>query len=129
MKTIRIFSLLILFVSCTKSHSTYVKISPAHVDKNSVTFTKESVIRLGLRSETIYLGRNVEVPNSALVFESDGSCWIYLRDEALKYHRIPVILIKVLDDKATVSSEFREKANVVVSGVAELFGTESGVGK
>lgn len=136
MKNLYLIAILIIASACSKDRSTaYVKISPATIleDKVSmitrITLTKEAEIRLGLTTRTIILGSNVELPNSSIIFDSDGNCWLYLKETPLNYHRTPITLLKVFGTSALINASSRENVEVVVSGVAELFGTESGVGK
>lgn len=58
-----------------------------------------------------------------------GGSWVYERVAPSIYVRRRVEVDRVVDDRAVLGSGVMEGANVVVTGAAELFGTEFGVGK
>nr|WP_305891469.1 membrane fusion protein MtrC [Methylomonas sp. SURF-1] len=72
---------------------------------------------------------NLVVPWSALVYDVNGGCWIYQALQANVYQRRRVQVLRVVEDQAAVMGDIAAGIEVVTAGVAELFGTEFGVGK
>jgi hypothetical protein len=58
-----------------------------------------------------------------------GGSWIYVRSEPLVYTRKRVELSHVFDDLAVLQRGVLPGEDVVISGAAELYGTEFGGGK
>lgn len=71
----------------------------------------------------------VVVPWSAIVHDAQGGAWVYERSAPLVYVRRRVQVERVVGDLAVLAGGLKSDTSVVVSGVAELFGTEFGVGK
>ncbi len=69
------------------------------------------------------------VPYSAVVYDMYGGAWVYQSTGPHVYVRQRVELHHVLGDLAVLSRGPAVGAKVVSAGVAELFGTEFGVGK
>lgn len=69
------------------------------------------------------------VPYSSIVYDMYGGAWVYENTEPQKYVRRRVELLHVLDGLAVLSRGPTVGTKVVSAGVAELFGTEFGVGK
>ncbi|ATG89729.1 membrane fusion protein MtrC [Methylomonas koyamae] len=82
-------------------------------------------VSIPLRSED----ENLVVPWSALVYDVNGGSWIYQALQANVYQRRRVQVLRVVDDQAAVTGDIVAGIEVVSMGVAELFGTEFGVGK
>ena len=69
------------------------------------------------------------VPRSAVVYDISGGTWVYLNPNGNEFVRSRVELQSVMDGWAILTKGPAVGANVVSSGVAELFGTEFGSGK
>lgn len=82
-------------------------------------------VLIPLRSED----ENLVVPWSAIVYDINGGSWIYQALQANIYQRRRVQVQRVVDDQAAVTGDIVAGIEVVSTGVAELFGTEFGVGK
>jgi len=82
-------------------------------------------VSIPLRSED----ENLVIPWSAIVHDVSGGSWIYQVLETNRYMRRRVQILRVVDDQAAVTGDIVAGIEVVTSGVAELFGTEFGVGK
>jgi hypothetical protein len=72
---------------------------------------------------------NLVVPWSAIVHDMSGGSWIYQALESNVYLRRRVQVLRVVDDQAALTGDIVAGIEVVTTGVAELFGTEFGVGK
>ncbi|WP_225893010.1 MULTISPECIES: efflux RND transporter periplasmic adaptor subunit [unclassified Methylomonas] len=82
-------------------------------------------VSVPLRSED----ENLVVPWSAIVYDVNGGSWIYQVLQANVYQRRRVQVLRVVDDQAAVTGDIVAGIELVSLGVAELFGTEFGVGK
>jgi hypothetical protein len=126
---------LLVVQACSKGqHGQYKKIEPAKVMKEGngipkISLTEKAYERLGIKSVRIPASRSVEINNSALIFDNYGKIWVFVQEANLSFHREEVTLHKVHHDLASVSFINLKEHSVVISGSAELYGTESGVGK
>lgn len=68
------------------------------------------------------------IPYAAVIYGLNGETWVYARIEPLTYVRMPVKIDYIEGDQAILSESPATETEVVVVGVAELFGVESGVG-
>lgn len=74
-------------------------------------------------------GSELAVPWSAIVNDLQGGAWVYEGTATSRYVRRRVQVERVVDGFAAVKGDIRAGAGVVVTGAAELFGTEFGVGR
>lgn len=71
----------------------------------------------------------VNVPWSAVTYDVNGGAWVYEKIGERVFSRRRVSLDRTAGGRAYLSSGLRAGTAVVVSGVAELWGTEYGAGK
>jgi len=69
------------------------------------------------------------VPWSAVLHDINGGTWVYEKLAPQRYARRRVQVKRVIDGIAAVAGGLNVGANVAITGAAELFGTEFGVGK
>lgn len=69
-----------------------------------------------------------QVPWSAILYDINGGTWVYEQIEPLVFARRRVSVEQVLGDVVCLSAGPENGAAVVMTGAAELFGTEFGVG-
>ncbi len=69
------------------------------------------------------------VPRAAILYDVHGVEWVYVKSGDHEFRRRRVQVKFVIDDLAVLSPETSIGEEVVVDGVAELFGTEFGAGK
>jgi hypothetical protein len=69
------------------------------------------------------------IPYSALIYDLDGSTWIYVSPKPLVFVRQPVTVDFIEGDRAILSDGPQVGETVVTVGVAELYGADTGVGK
>lgn len=69
------------------------------------------------------------VPWSAVIYDINGGAWVYEHIGPQQYARRRVEVRRVVDSRAVLARGPAVGANVVIAGVAELFGTEFGTGK
>lgn len=90
-------------------------------------------LRLGQRvGVTVPLRDDEEslvVPSSAVVYDVQGGAWVYEKSAPQGYTRRRVQLKHVVGELAALAGGVKPGANIVITGVAELFGTEFGAGK
>lgn len=116
-------------------HGKYKKIEPATLikdkdGKTTVVLTPKAYERLGIRSVPVPKKDGaLEISSSALIFDNHGKVWVYVLKDELSLYREEVILHKIRRDQASISFINQKNYSVVVSGSAELYGTEAGVGK
>lgn len=125
-------------------NSTSVKALPikAPPSANAAAATLDVFYKLSNRDGAFRLGQRVKVgipmqanaseltlPWSAIVYDIEGGAWVYQQIAPLVYQRRRVQVQRVVDNLAALSGDITEGSNVVVTGVAELFGTEFGIGK
>ncbi len=125
-------------------NSTSMKALPikAPPSANAAAATLDVFYKLSNRDGAFRLGQRVKVgipmqanaseltlPWSAIVYDIEGGTWVYQQIAPLVYQRRRVQVQRVVDNLAAVSGDITEGSNVVITGVAELFGTEFGIGK
>jgi hypothetical protein len=69
------------------------------------------------------------IPFAAVIYQTDGSTWVYSNPEPLVFLRQPIVIDYVEGDLAVLSEGPDAGTAVVTVGVAELFGAETGVSK
>lgn len=69
------------------------------------------------------------VPYAAVIYGLNGEAWVYVSPEPLTYHREPVTIDYIEGDTAVLVDGPPVGTEVVTVGVAELYGTDTGVGK
>ena len=117
------------------------KIEPAQLepvagtDFNRVTLTERAAQRLGIESEpvaTMTGGSQLTIPYAALLYGLNGETWVYVRNpgaDSLTFVREVVVVDHIDGDTAVLTDGPAIGTEVVTVGVAELFGTDTGVGK
>jgi hypothetical protein len=108
-----------------------------------VVLTAQAAGLLGIKTDLVRKAagavgtsaQNTIVPTAAIVYEADGTVWVYTTQAAiatdatgsLAFVRQPVVVLKVDGDMAVLQSGPPAGSSVVIVGAAELMGTESGV--
>lgn len=82
-------------------------------------------VTIALREEE----ESLVVPWSAVVHDVQGGTWVYENTGAQAYSRRRVEVSRVAGSEAVLTRGVKAGARIVTAGVAELFGTEFGVGK
>jgi hypothetical protein len=105
-----------------------------------VTLTQEAATRLGVLTVPLRQGpvappsgrgpkqRRKLVPYAAVLYDVNGTAWVYTMPQPLSYVRRQVTVDYVEGDVAVLSHGPGLGTAVVTQGVAELYGTEIGVG-
>ena len=74
-------------------------------------------------------GENLAIPLSSIMYDIHGGSWAYLKSGQNTYTRHRVEISSMIDGFAVLARGLKRGDEVVISGVAELFGTEFGGGK
>jgi hypothetical protein len=132
-------SLLVLFVfaglllsACGPSSSTSEFVPPSKLepiegsDLQRVILTEKAAERIGLETVT---ASGMEVPYAAVIYDIEGNTWIYTMPEPLTFVREPIVIDNIEGDTAILAESLPSEFNVVTVGVAEIYGTETGVSK
>lgn len=103
-------------------------------DFNRVTLTERAAERLGVQTDVI---REMEVegepvlvaPYAAVLYGLNGETWLYVNPEPLTYQREPITIDYIEGDMAILTDGPPPGTAVVTVAVAQLYGTDTGVGK
>ena len=113
------------------------QIKPSTVEKingsdlKRVTLTQKAAERLDIKTGkmTTDAAGVMTAPYAALVYDGKGKTWVYTNPEPLVFVRSPVVVGSIKGQTAMLKSGPATGTTVVVVGVAELYGAESGIGK
>jgi hypothetical protein len=93
-----------------------------------ITLVEAAARRLGIQTAEVTAGPSgLTVPYGALVYEADGSTWVFVQTEPLTYQRAPVAVAGISGDQVTLTSGPAVGTDVVTLGAAELVGVETGI--
>ena len=93
-----------------------------------ITLSEAAEQRLGM--ETTPVARDpagLVVPYAALVYDTDGSTWVFVRQEPLTYRRTPVTVAAKDGNRVVLTDGPPAGTEVVTVGAAELVGVEVGI--
>jgi hypothetical protein len=126
--------------ACSPSSSNTAAKDPAVVvEKNAetglskLTLSAKAAERLGIATAAVAdrpgggLGRTV-VPYAAVIYDATGKTWAYTNPGALAFVRHPITVDRIEAELAVLSGGPPVGTLVVTTGVAELWGIETGVG-
>jgi len=99
-------------------------------DRYRVTLTPEAAERLDIQTaEVSETELGLSISSDALILDIEGSFWVYVNSEPLTYERVGVSPVREEGGEAFFSDGPPPGTPVVVVGVPELYGEETGVGK
>jgi hypothetical protein len=94
-----------------------------------ITLTEHAAERLALETaEVERAGTGLAVPFAAVFWDSAGQAWTYTNPEPLVFVRQTVAVERIDGDRALLTDGPAAGSSVVIVGVAELYGAETGVG-
>lgn len=108
------------------------KVAPSKLEKiegtdlSRVILTEKAAERIGIETAS---ATGTTVPYAAVIYDIEGNTWIYTSPEPLTFVREPVVIDHIEGDMAVLKESLPSNLNVVTVGVAELWGTETGVSK
>jgi hypothetical protein len=98
-------------------------------DISRIRLTQSAIDRIALETAAVEeAGSRLTVPYGAVFYGIGGDAWIYTNPEPMVYVREHVAVDRIDGDVAYLSEGPEPGTMVVTVGVAELFGTETGVG-
>ena len=90
--------------------------------------TAEAAERLDIQASKVTdAGSETMVPYAAVFYTADGETWAYANPDPLTYMRVPIVVDRINGDRAYLSDGPPSGTEVVTQGLAELYGTETGV--
>ena len=99
-----------------------------------LTLREDAEKRLGIQTAPVVAlpgahGRpgRLAVPYAAVIYDADGLSWAYSAPEPRTYVRVPLVIVSIKGDTATLSSGPPTGTQVVVVGAPELVGAEAGI--
>lgn len=133
---------MLLLAACGGESQEMAKEEPAHIEEgpdgyNKVTLTKKAAERLDIqtepvREESIGGSTHLVIPYAAIIYGLNGETWAYIRNpgaDSLTFVRVPITVDRIEDDLVILTDGPDIGTEVVTVGVAELYGTDTGVGK
>ncbi len=126
-----------LLAACSDAPAKATKVQPVVLDAiagskvKRVTFTRDHMERISLATDKITAGEGPEfvVPYGAVIYDSDGSSWVYVLEGESSFVRTRIEITRIVGRQAFLKSGPAIGTAVAVVGVAELFGAETGIGK
>ena len=100
-------------------------------DVMRITLTAKAAERLDIKTGKTTTDANgvMTAPYAALFYDGKGRTWVYTNPEPLVYVRVPVVVESIKGPNLILKEGPAAGTTVVVIGVAELYGAESGIGK
>ena len=90
-----------------------------------VAFTEEGAKRTGLRTVAAgQSGHHRIVPYSALLYDGEGSPFVYTATTPLSFERAAVVVDRIKGDRVLLTDGPPAGSQVVTTGVAEVYGAE-----
>jgi hypothetical protein len=103
-------------------------VTPLDGGPGTVTLADAAVRRLGIQTATVAAGRGgLTVPYGALVYEADGSAWVFIQTAPRAYRRAAIAVTGITGNTVTLKSGPTAGTRVVTVGAAELVGVEIGI--
>ena len=95
-----------------------------------VTLSPKAAQRLDIQTGKVAVGPGgMTAPYAALLYDVKGKTWVYTNPEPLVFERASVVVDSIKAGHAYLKEGPPNGTVVVVVGVAELYGAESGIGK
>lgn len=133
---------ILLLAACGGDSEEMTKEEPAFVEEgdgefNKVTLTEKAAERLDIQSEPVREENmdgetNMVIPYAAIIYGLNGETWAYIRNPgpgSLTFVRVPITVDRIEGDLVILKEGPPIGTEVVTVGVAELYGTDTGVGK
>jgi hypothetical protein len=110
-----------------KEHYSPAKLTAVKGEKDlyAVTLTQEGADRIGIATEQVGTHKgHTFIPYAALMYESDGSAFVYTNTEGLTYVRAHVDVDRVSGDRVLLREGPPVETKVVTTGAAQVHGAE-----
>ena len=110
-------------------------IRPARVEAISgspikkITLTQKAAERIDVQTKPVrdVSGKKV-VPYAAVIYDKDGSTWLYTNPQPLTYIRHSIVVELIQGDDAVLKEGPAVGVVVTTTGTPQLYGAEKGVG-
>ena len=90
-----------------------------------VSFTQEGADRTGLRTRDVQRrGRFLAVPYESVIYDGEGTSYVYASTKPLTYRREKVAIARVSGPQALLKTGPPAGTAVVTVGASEVYGTE-----
>jgi hypothetical protein len=97
-------------------------------DLSKVTLTPEAAKRLDIKVAAVTTnGAGRVIPYAAVLYSPTGETWAYTNPDGLTFVREAIVVDRVEGDRAMLSKGPAPGSKVATTGVAELYGAESGI--
>ncbi len=97
-------------------------------DVKRVTLTREGARRTGLRTAAVRTrGEHRVVPYEALIYDANGTPFVYTSTAPLTFVRADVTVDRVAGGRVLLTDGPRPGTRVVTVGATEVYGTELGI--
>ena len=132
----RVALLAAMLSSCADAASDkyVVQNDPGHVepipgsDVGLVTLEDGAAERLQIRTtEVVAAGRQLVVPSEAVFVDTSGVWWVFTSPEPNHFVRVEIDLLRQQDGRAFLAFGPAPGTEVVIVGVAQLFGVEKSI--
>ena len=114
--------------SADKEHYSPAKITPVPGgadDLVAVTLTREGAERIDLATRVVTRGAGGKViPYAALLYEKDGSAFVYTNPTGLTYVRAHIEVDRVVGDRVLLREGPKVGTRVVTTGAPQVHGAE-----
>ncbi len=109
-------------------------ITPTDGGMPQVVLTPQAAKRLGIEIAQVRSQKNGEeielvIPYAAMIYHANGESWTYTNPKPLVYERHQVVIDRIDGDDVILTEGPPVGTNIVIIGVAELHGVETGLGK
>jgi hypothetical protein len=99
-------------------------------DVPRVVLVGQAADRIGIEFASVTTGADgqLTVPYDAVVYDPDGTAWVYTNPERRTFVREPITVASISGENAILSSGPADGTEVVTVGTAELYGVENEIG-
>lgn len=106
----------------------------AGTELNRLILTEKAAQRLDIqttpvREESVDGAQRLVIPYGAVIYDLNGGTWAYVSPAPLTYMREPITVDYIEGDMVVLVDGPATGTEVVTVGVAELYGTDTGIGK
>ena len=127
----------LLSAACGSTQAQPGSAAPAEIqaipgsEAKEIRLTQQAADRLGVESSVVVStpAGTAVVPFKAIFYTADGQPWVYTSPERLAFRRVKVAVRSIADGRAVLAPTLSAGTLVVVVGVPELYGAETGVGE
>jgi hypothetical protein len=106
----------------------------AGTDVSQVTLSPDAVKRIGVQTSPVgtvqAAGKpRLTIPYGAVLYDESGKAWAYVTTDQVSFVRTEITIDSIQNGTAMLLGGPAAGTQVVTVGVAELYGTETGVGE